>query len=55
MDEKTIRILINTLEKVSVSGEDNMNYMMGCIRLLKSLLIHKNEEGIENAEIHQTE
>lgn len=55
MDAKTLRIVINTLEKVAVAGEDNMNYMLGVMRLLKSELVKMCEEEEANEEIHSAE
>ena len=43
MDARTIRALINTLNKIQVSGEENMNMMLGSIQLLRTEL-RKEEE-----------
>lgn len=43
MDANTIRVLINTLNRIQVSGEDNMNMMLGSIQMLRTEL-RKEEE-----------
>lgn len=47
MSEKNKQILaavLNTLDKIEVRGEDNLDMMLGCIRALKSI----KTEGGEN-------
>lgn len=42
--KKIIAAVLNTLGKIEVRGEDNLDMMLGCIRALKSI----KAEGGEN-------
>lgn len=55
MDAKTLRILINTLNKIAVPGEEGMNMMLGCIQLLKTELRKTEEQEENHEEIHPVE
>ena len=44
MDEHTLRVLLNTLNRITVSGEENMGYVLGCIKLVKDALAQKAQE-----------
>jgi hypothetical protein len=55
MNTKMLRILINTLNKISVNGESNINMMLACITLLKSELQKTEEQEGNNEEIHPAE
>ena len=51
MDYKTLKTLLNTLNRIAVSGEENMNMLLGCIQLLKSEITRaETEEREKNAE-----
>lgn len=45
MEIRTMRMLLNTLVKISVSGEDNLNMMLGSIQLLKGEIVKAEEEA----------
>lgn len=45
MDIGTMRAVLNTLEKISVSGKDNLGYVLGLIRLFEEEIIRAAEEG----------
>ncbi|MBO7669892.1 MAG: hypothetical protein J6S60_04815 [Oscillospiraceae bacterium] len=56
MDTRTIRVMINTLNRIQVSGEENMNMLLGCIQLMKNELNQAEAEQEENhEEIHSAE
>lgn len=40
-----IDAVINTLCKIEVRGEDNLDMMLGCIRALKKILEGENNDG----------
>ena len=44
MDEKTLRLLIATLNKITVNGKENMAMLMGCITVLEKELAKRREE-----------
>lgn len=44
MDEHTLRVLLNTLNRITVSGEENMGYVLGCIKLVKDTLAKMAQE-----------
>ena len=45
MTSQEIAAVISELNKISVSGEANLDILLGCIRFLKSKLHSKAEEG----------
>ena len=48
MDEQTLRIMLNTLNRITVRGEENMGYLMGCIKLVKDAMEKiEHERGVE--------
>ena len=38
MDAKTLQALINTLNRIPVTGKENMGMMIGCIAVLENEL-----------------
>lgn len=57
MDANTVKLLINTLCKITISGKENMGMMLGCIKVLETELAKieeaqkrdtgTNEEAVE--------
>lgn len=47
MDDRTLVLLINTLNRITVSGKENLAMLLGCINQLEEEL--KKQEGGENA------
>ena len=48
MDENDAKLLsaaVNTLERVSVSGSENMSRLLGCIEALRELIKNNREEA----------
>lgn len=48
MDGKDTKILsaaVNTLERVSVSGSENMSRLLGCMEALRELMKNEREEA----------
>ena len=43
MDIKTLAALINTLNKIPVTGKENMGMIMGCIAVLENELKRRQE------------
>jgi hypothetical protein len=42
-----IVFLINTLNEIEVHKEQNLNYMLGCIQTLKSMLEEINQDDLD--------
>ena len=53
MDNSTLQAVINTLNRIPVTGKDAMGMMMGCITVLENEL--KQLQEAKNAENRQTE
>lgn len=43
MDATTVQALINTLNRIQITGKDNMSMLMGCIVVLESELKRQQE------------
>lgn len=50
MEIRTMRALLNTLTRISVSGEDNLNMLLGSIQLLKGEILKAEEEARREAD-----
>lgn len=48
MTPQEIAALISELNKISVSGEQNLDVLLGCITFLKSKLHSNAEDGEQN-------
>lgn len=51
MDASTLQAIINTLNRIPVTGKDNMGMMIACIRLLEDEL----KQGAQNGTNHPAE
>lgn len=40
-----IAAVIHTMDKITVSGEDNLDMMLGCIRTLRKVLAEEENNG----------
>lgn len=45
MDNVTLQAIINTLNKITVNGKDNMSMLFGCITVLENELKRRQEEA----------
>ena len=50
MDIKTLQALINTLNRIPVTGKEYMGMMIGCITVLENEI--KQQKEAENAKNH---
>ena len=53
MDATTLQALINTLNRIPVTGKENMGMMIGCIAVLENEL--KKISEVANAKDHPAE
>ena len=44
-----IRVILNTLGLVEVRGKQNLDFLLGCIKALESILQELTERGQDNA------
>lgn len=53
MDLRTLQALINTLNRIPVTGKDYMGMMIGCIAVLENEV--KRQQGVEDGKDHPAE
>jgi hypothetical protein len=53
MDLRTLQALINTLNRIPVTGKDYMGMMIGCIAVLENEA--KRQQEVENGKDHPAE
>ena len=55
MDINTMRIVLNTLNKISVSGKENLGYVLGLVQLFESEILKKAKEDAPDEQDHKAE
>lgn len=54
MDIKTLQIILNTLNKITVAGKENIAMVLGCINILEKTIREAEEEAQDDTD-HQAE
>ena len=49
--KEELQLILNTLEQIEVKGMQNLDMLLGCMQMLKSIIGRKEESNAEQNEI----